>query len=162
MASTNKKISELTDGSPPQSGDQYPFARSTDTLKVTYAQLLAAVTATLQTTGTVNTTDATPTAVSTIAIASNTTVMIQATVSARRTGGSSGTTGDGAGYILNAAVKNIAGTVTIIGQSLAFAQEDQAAWNVAAAVSTTNIEIRVTGAANNNITWVCTYKTVTA
>jgi hypothetical protein len=111
---------------------------------------------------TVNTTDATVTAVATLAVPANTTLVIEALIAARRTGGAAGTTGDAAGYVAYCAAKNIAGTVTIVGQALDFTAEDQAGWTAAFAVATTNIELRVTGAANNNITWTAAGKALAA
>ncbi len=105
--------------------------------------------------GTVNTTDATVTAAQTIAIPTTKTVLLEARVVARRTGGASGTTGDSAGYVRIATVKNIAGTVSIVSPppQTSFTAEDQVAWNATMAVSGTNIVVNVTGAAGNNITW---------
>lgn len=103
--------------------------------------------------GTVATTDATVTTIITAAIASNTTALLTLRIVARRTGGASGTAGDGAAYQLMGAVKNIAGTASIISQSIAFSGEDQAAWTVDLLASTSNILVRVTGAAANNISW---------
>lgn len=103
--------------------------------------------------GSVVTTDDTATAVVTVAIPVTRTVLIEATVVGRRTGGTSGSTGDGAAYVLHCVAKNIAGTVTIIDQSLTFTGEDQAGWDVDAAVSGTTIEIQVTGAVDNTVTW---------
>lgn len=110
--------------------------------------------------GSVATTNATATTIETIPIATNTTTLITAFIVARRTGGTGGTTGDGAGYQLNGVVKNIAGTVTIIAQSLVFTGEDQAGWTADLAVSTTNILVRVTGAADNNINWTVSGQTL--
>lgn len=103
--------------------------------------------------GTVATTDATVTTASTTPTASNTTMLIDVRVAARRTGGASGATGDGAGYALTGVAKNIAGTVTIITQSAAFTGESQAGWDAVFSVSGVNILTRVTGAAGNNIDW---------
>lgn len=103
--------------------------------------------------GTVATTDATPTTLATVPVATNTTAVITATVVARRTGGVSGTTGDGAGYSLWIVAKNIAGTVTIIAQGKTFSGEDQPAWDAGGVASSTNIVVQVTGAAANNISW---------
>jgi hypothetical protein len=103
--------------------------------------------------GTVNTTDATVTTVQTIATASNKSYMIEARVTARRTGGAGGAAGDSAAYIVRTMVKNVAGTLTLSGLATDFSSEDQAAWDATLTVSGTNILVRVTGAANNNITW---------
>lgn len=110
--------------------------------------------------GTISTSNASATTVATVAIPTNTTVLFLLMITARRTGGSAGTTGDAAGYVLAGSAKNIAGTVTIVGQSLLFTAEDQAAWTAALAVSSTNILVQVTGAANNNIDWSVSGRTL--
>lgn len=105
-------------------------------------------------TGTVSTTDATVTTINTIAIPGSTTVMLEAYVWARRTGGSSGTAEDGAAYIVRATYKNVAGTATLIGSVQAnYTAEDQAGWTATFSVSSGNVLLRVTGAANNNVSW---------
>ena len=106
--------------------------------------------------GYVTTADATVTTIATIAIPASTTVMIELHVAARRTGGSAGVAEDGAGYVQQATYKNVAGTATLIGSVNAdYTAESQAAWDVTFAVSGSNVLIRVTGAANNNISWYC-------
>lgn len=105
--------------------------------------------------GSVNTTDATVTTVATIPAASNTSVLVDCSIVGRRTGGSAGAAGDGAGYNVRAVAKNVAGTLTIIGQATTVIGESQAGWDAVAAVSGTNILLRVTGAVNNNISWSC-------
>lgn len=74
-------------------------------------------------------------------------------ITARRTGGSAGTVGDMAGYILNVAAKLVASTATIVGQVDVAVGESQAAWDAVVDASGSTVRIRVTGAANNNITW---------
>ena len=107
--------------------------------------------------GRVATTDATVTAIVTYAIPASTTVFLNAWVTARRTGGVAGAAEDGAAYQIQAAVKNVAGTATLIGSaSAALTREDQAAWNCTIAVSAGNAIVRVTGAADNNVTWHAT------
>ena len=102
----------------------------------------------------VATTDATVTTLLTIATASNTTYLVRAFVAARRTGGASGTASDSAGYTFVGTFKNASGTLTQVGTTTAVhTAEDQAAWNATFDVSGTDIRIRVTGAANNDITW---------
>lgn len=106
--------------------------------------------------GYVATTNATITTIATISIPSSTTVTIEIHVSARRTGGIAGAAEDGAGYVQQATYKNVAGTATLIGSVNAdFTAESQAAWDVTFAVSGANVLIRVTGAADNNISWYC-------
>lgn len=101
----------------------------------------------------VKTTDATPTTLVRIEASSEKTTMIIAKVVARRTGGSSGSTGDSAFYTITGAYKNVGGVLTGIGSPHLISGEDQAGWNVQLASGGLDIEIVVTGAANNNITW---------
>lgn len=107
----------------------------------------------------VETTDATPTGIIRTQLQSDTTVMIQAHIVARRTGGSAGTLGDSAFYVLTGAYKNIGGVLTGIGTPTLYGGEDQAAWDVGFTSSGDNVAVVVTGAANNNITWVATIST---
>jgi hypothetical protein len=102
----------------------------------------------------VATTDATVTTLQSITIPTTTTVQIHARVTARRTGGASGTAEDGAGYTIIATFKNVAGTATQIGATTAVStHESQAAWDCAFDVTAATARIRVTGAAGNNVTW---------
>lgn len=104
----------------------------------------------------VQTTDATVTVLDTIPMGVLTAPInvIESVVTGARTGGSSGTAGDSAGYKIIATYKNVAGTVTLVGSIVVvMSSEDQAAWNCTFAVNGQNIELRVTGAANNNVTW---------
>lgn len=65
-----------------------------------------------------------------------------------------GTAGDSAGYIKTGVFKNVAGTVTLVGSVVnVMTSEDQAAWDVTLTVNGQNVEVRVTGASGNNITW---------
>ena len=106
--------------------------------------------------GYVTTTDATLTTVATIPIPASTSVMMEIHVVGRRTGGSAGSAEDGAGYIIQALYKNVAGVATLIGLgNLDFTAESQIAWNATHAVSGGNVLVRVTGAVNNNISWYC-------
>jgi len=104
--------------------------------------------------GRVATTDATVTTIDTIATTSNTCIMVDVQVVARRTGGTAGTAGDVAAYKRLAAFKNVAGVLTQISTTTdAGTFESQAGWDCTVVVSGTNILVRVTGAANNNVTW---------
>lgn len=107
----------------------------------------------------VATTDATVTTIATIAIPTTTSVLIEARVVARRTGGSSGTAEDGAAYVIYALYKNVAGTATEINETTAFTGESQSGWDCSVSGSGGDALIRVTGAANNNVTWHVTYRT---
>ena len=100
----------------------------------------------------VQTTDATQTDLITIGTATDTVKYVEADVIARRTGGTAGTAGDSATYKKYLTIKNVAGTVTVDSRDIdTFEDQD---WDVAAVVSGTDVVLKVTGAANNNITWV--------
>lgn len=103
----------------------------------------------------VSTTDATVTTIIRVKVPSTTTVTILSSVAARRTGGAAGTAEDGAGYLRYSVWKNVAGTATQIGSTTAVAtNESQAGWDVTHAASGDEVLIQVTGAVNNNITWL--------
>lgn len=107
--------------------------------------------------GRVATTDATVTTLHTVSIAANRTYFIEARVVARRTGGSAGTADDGAAYVLQGTYKTASGTVTLIGSvTTTYSAESVAGWDATLDVSGASVRVRVTGAANTNITWHCT------
>lgn len=107
------------------------------------------------------TVDATVTTLHTVTIPATTTVQIIAFVTARRTGGTAGAAEDGAGYMIQATVKNVAGVATLIGAvNQICVQEDQAAWDATIDVTGATARVRVTGAANNNVTWHATVRTL--
>src|ERR1700741_777449 len=106
----------------------------------------------------VTTTNATVTTIHTIAIPANTTVFIEAKVTARRTGGVAGTAQDSGGYLLYATYKNVAGTATEVGETAVVTHEDQAGWAVTFTPSAANALLQVTGATNNNVSWVATVR----
>lgn len=108
-----------------------------------------------------STTDATATAITAQTIPLSSSLLIEATIIGKRTGGSAGSAGDSATFIMNASYKNIAGTVTQIGKSDIFSASDQAAWKYTLTISGTDVMIQVTGAANNNISWNIIYTTKT-
>ena len=101
----------------------------------------------------IKTTDATVTGLVRIPIANDTTMMVTAHIVARRTGGTSGSNGDSAWYVLTGAYKNINGVLTGLGVAYLLAGEDQAGWAVAFSTCWENIVVVVTGASGNNITW---------
>lgn len=104
--------------------------------------------------GRIVTTDATATTLAQVKLAASATYLIEARVVARRTGGAAGTADDGAAYVIRAAYQTAAGTVTLIGAvSQIFVAENQAAWNCTFDVSNPLVRVRVTGAANNNVSW---------
>lgn len=103
------------------------------------------------------TTNATVTTLLTIAISASNTYFIEARVVARRTGGAGGTAEDGAAYVVRAAYTTIAGVVTAISTVDAeFTRENQAGWDATLTISGTDVLVRVTGAAQNSVTWHCT------
>ena len=105
------------------------------------------------------TTDATVTTLFTYTIPASTTVLIQANVVARRTGGTLGTAEDGAGYVIDATIKNVAGVATLIGAVLPdVTQEDQVLWDATIDVTGATARVRVTGAASNNVVWHATIR----
>lgn len=106
-------------------------------------------------TATLNTTDDTVSTLATVAISADYTYQIEVAIVARRTGGASGTADDGASYRRIATYTTKSGTVTLLGsvQTLGTDAEDQVGWDATLDISTTNVRVRVTGAASNNITW---------
>lgn len=104
---------------------------------------------------TVNTTDATVTTIQTIAIPTDKVLMIETRVTARKTAGAGvGTVNDGNGYVRTATYANIAGVVTLSGAvQTSYTGEGIGAFNVTLVISGTDVLIRVTGAANDDVTW---------
>jgi hypothetical protein len=103
---------------------------------------------------TVSTTDATVTTLGSYTIPTDTTVVIETFITARRTGGVSGTAGDSAGYKLTNTYKNVSGTITLVGTlNQAVLGEDQILWDGTEDISGTAVRVRVTGASGNNISW---------
>lgn len=107
------------------------------------------------------TTDATTAILTSIAIPTDSVVHITATIVGRRTAGAAGAAGDSAIYTRTAKFKNVGGTVTIQSLQSDFTSEDQLAWNALLDVSGTSARIRVTGAANNSVTWTANYEVIT-
>ncbi len=109
----------------------------------------------------VATTDATVTTVYTQTIPVDHTVIVSGYVVARRTGGSAGAANDGAGYRVEFCAKNTTGTAALIGAGTVTALgESQAGWDVTLSASGGTILVRVTGAANNNVSWRFTGRSV--
>lgn len=105
----------------------------------------------------VTTTNATVTTLLSYTLTASRTYVIEARVVARRTGGSAGTAEDGAGYVVRGTYKTSAGSATLIGSVTAvYTAESQAAWNATLDTSGAAVRVRVTGAANNNISWHAT------
>lgn len=109
------------------------------------------------------TTDATATTLQSVTVPTDSTLLLIAKIVGRRTGGTGGANGDSAVYIRTARYKNVGGTVTINNLQTDYTSEEitQIAWNGTLDVSGTSARIRVTGAANNNITWTVTYEVIT-
>jgi hypothetical protein len=101
----------------------------------------------------VATTNATVTVLHTFNVPATTTYAIEAHVIARRTGGTAGTAEDGARYKLSAVYKNVAGVATIIGAVTTTTDESVAAYDASLVTTAGNVELRVTGVLNTNITW---------
>lgn len=102
----------------------------------------------------VSTTDATVTSLFVLTVPSAVSVTIKAKVTARRTGGSSGSAGDSAGYERIATVADISGTATLVGSvSTPHTAESQAGWDCTIDVTGATARVRITGAANNNVNW---------
>lgn len=110
----------------------------------------------------VATTDATVTTIYTATIPVDTSVGVHGWVVARRTGGSAGAANDGAFYEVKFGAKNTSGTAALIGgaASVATVAEDVAGWNVTVSASGGTILVRVTGAADTNISWRWTGRSV--
>jgi hypothetical protein len=102
------------------------------------------------------TTNATVTTLATVPTTTNTTMQLEVRINGRRTGGTSGSAGDSAAYIRTARIKNVGGTVTLSNLQSDYTSEDQTGWNATIVVSGTDVLVRITGAANNNITWQAT------
>lgn len=105
--------------------------------------------------GRIATTDATATTLFTMPIAANTIHFLESYVVARRTGGSAGAADDCAIYHIRGVCRQVAGASVIVSNLATVIAEDQAAWDATFDVTGTDARIRVTGAANNNITWHC-------
>lgn len=109
------------------------------------------------------TTDATATTLTSVTVPTDSVMFMRVKIVGRRTGGSSGANGDSAIYERTARFKNVGGTVTINSLQSDFTSEEitQLGWNGTMDVSGTSARIRVTGAANNNVTWTATYELIT-
>ena len=107
--------------------------------------------------GRVVTTDATTTTLLSIPLLASRTFLVEVRVVARRTGGAAGATDDGAVYVLVGGYTMVGGVATAISGTTPaslFSDEDQAGWVATLDVSGTTVRVRVTGTANNNVTWV--------
>ena len=102
---------------------------------------------------TVSTTDATTTVIGTVATTGDSALDVDINVQAHRTGGTAGTAGDGGVFQKRLRVKREAGVVTLGQLQSTYTSRDQSGWIVDAVVMGTSVQIRVTGALNNNIDW---------
>lgn len=109
----------------------------------------------------VSTTDATATTLTSVTVPTDSVLYLKARIVGRRTGGAAGANGDSAVYERSARFKNVGGTVTINQLQTDFTSEDQLGWNGTLDVSGASARMRVTGAANNNVTWTVTYEVIT-
>jgi hypothetical protein len=107
-----------------------------------------------------STTNATVTALATIPTVTGNTYHVKATIVGKRTGGTAGAVGDGAVYVREAKVKNIAGTLTLSNLQSSYTSEDQAGFNGLIVVSGTNIIVQCQGTVNNTMSWSCTYELI--
>lgn len=80
----------------------------------------------------------------------NSTIFVE--VSARRTGGTSGATGDSGLMSGKIKVKNVGGVLTILNSTTDNVGADQG-WIISWIISGINILLQVTGSLNNNVTW---------
>lgn len=113
--------------------------------------------------GQTTTTDATATTLTSVTVPTDSVMFLRVKIVGRRTGGSAGNPGDSAIYERTARFKNVGGTVTINQLQSDYTSEEllQTGWNGTMDVSGTSARIRVTGAANNNVTWTATYEVIT-
>ena len=84
------------------------------------------------------------------------TMMVQAHIVARRTGGTAGSDGDSAYYVLTGCYKNVGGTLTGVSSPNLIGGEDVSEWNVGFSTSGTDVIVTVKGGANTNVTWQAT------
>jgi hypothetical protein len=111
--------------------------------------------------GSVTTTNASVTTVLQIAIPTGSVVMVEARVVGTQTNGTAGTTG--AGYIIRGTYRNQGGTVSLVGSlSPEYSAETTAAYNATIAISGTNVNVTVAGAAGTTINWQCFAHVTTA
>ncbi|MDX1974487.1 MAG: hypothetical protein SFT92_02300 [Rickettsiales bacterium] len=106
------------------------------------------------------TSSATTTTIYTYATTTNSTTTLDITVDCVRSAGTAGSAVDGGSWNRKVRVKNVSGTVTINGGAgpvdITVIHEDIAGFTVEATTSGSNMLLRVTGAANNTISWYAT------
>jgi hypothetical protein len=104
----------------------------------------------------VTTTNATTTTLWSLTLADNTAYRIAATVLARQTGGTGGSVGSSAFYVREALVKRTSGgNAVLVGTVQPIATAEDQDWDCTIGVvgGGNAAEVRVTGAANNDVTW---------
>lgn len=79
--------------------------------------------------------------------------MIELRVTTRRIGGLSGSPGDGGTFKRTFRIKSIGSSVTVHDFQADYTSRDNPTMNVSALVVGTNVQIKVTGAVNNNLKW---------
>jgi hypothetical protein len=100
------------------------------------------------------TTDATATVLQNWALVDNTVNTLKARVLARRTGGSAGAAGDSGHWEGTIRAKRTAGGGAVLGTvSTQFTEFDQG-WTVAFVANGNGVDLKVTGAVNNNVSWM--------
>lgn len=105
-----------------------------------------------------STTDDTVTTIATFEAQPYATMLVTANIVARRSGGDAGDDEDGLAYEIKAAFKNVAGAATQMGSTTNIVTEkDQVGWDCVFDVSGANINIKVNGAVDNNVDWLCYY-----
>ena len=128
------------------------------TISATGATLLAGGSGSRTAVASVSTTDATVTSALTVAVASGAVVQFVADVVGKTAGGAA----VGA-FTLEGAIKNVAGTISIVGGSVLkdiIALEDTN-WDSNASTDGSGLAISVQGAAATSVTWVVSIKTTT-
>lgn len=103
---------------------------------------------------TVDTTDNKPAVLFSAVIDPGHTVMLDTQIVARRSGGSAGASGDSAFFKVTGCYKNVGGALVGVGAPNTIGSSDQGTWGVNFTSSGGVAFVTVTGATNNNISWV--------
>jgi hypothetical protein len=104
----------------------------------------------------INTIDAVPDTLHAVSMMADESMMIEARIVARRTGGTSGSDGDSAAYVIRGLFKTTGSSVLASQTGLTHkitVIEDQSSWDADFSVSGADINVIVTGAADNTIVW---------
>lgn len=109
---------------------------------------------------TTTTTDATPTTIQSQATSSGKSYLVESRVTARQTGGATGSVGDSAAFVYRCLFKNVGGTLSKVDDELVTLNEALGLGGIAAVVSSTNIAVQVTGAASRNLSWASATRVV--